>query len=253
MSRDIAAVLITVDRSPQRNYLSETLSNLERGGLNTSRRLHSLTLVDSGPGSMWAESQARGTIRTSGSRVGHRCANHNVAAALELGAATGCRWVLFLEDDIDVCAEFFDSVGAWIDGICADEQEWSPVYALGANYPQIDDIAANGGTVWRYPVDQFYGTQALVFDSNDVRSVADYLRAHCYDRAHDGTAYDLIIADWARQRGISHFVASCPSFIQHVGRTSSIRPRPHTHTFPSWPGREWSYLDRQTQDRRSTA
>lgn len=243
--RDIAAVLITVDRSPQQNYLGETLSNLERGGLNTSRRLHSLTLVDSGPGSMWAESRARGTMRTSGPRVGRRCANTNVAAALDIGAATACRWVLFLEDDIDVCADFFDSVGAWLDEAgCLGEY---PIYALGANYPQVDEAVAAGLSSWEYLVRQFYGTQALVIDSEYARSIADYLSAHCYDRTNDGTAYDLLMSDWALRHGFSHFLASCPSFVQHIGRSSSIRPRPRTHTFPSWPGRDWSYLNRRAQ------
>lgn len=52
--------------------------------------------------------------------------------------------------------------------------------------------------------------------------------------------YDLMIGDWCslRQRKIC---ASIPSFVQHIGIESALSARATCHTFPSWPGREWSY------------
>lgn len=242
--RDIAAVMVTVDRSPGANYLAETLTNLHRSDLARSidqGRLLRLELVSPDLG---FAADAIDDCYTGGASEGKCPANLNVASALRLGADTGAPWVLFLEDDIDVCADFFDSVGAWLDDHARDDRR---VYAFGANYGWIEEATAAGCTAANYPIGKFYGTQAFALRSEDALSLSAYLVAHCYDRTDDGTAYDLLMADWARQTWpeIGHFLASCPSFVDHIGRTSSIRPRPETHTFPSWPGREWSYLERR--------
>lgn len=250
MSRDIAAVMITVDRSPAPNYLAETLANLKRGGLLSSHRLARFVMVDSGPGCDFASSAAhalRGhpTPPYSGvvGSAGRVCANVNVANALRVGAGLA-PWVLFLEDDIDVCADFFDSVGAWLDDHAREDRR---LCAFGAAYGWVEEAMAEGRAAADYPITQFYGTQALALRSKDALSLSAYLVEHCYDRTDDGTAYDLLMADWAQRTWpeIRHFLASAPSFVEHVGRTSAIRPRPETHTFPSWPGREWSYLERR--------
>lgn len=249
--RDIAAVMVTVDRSPGVNYLAETLENLKRGGLLTSQRLAAFLVTDSGPGCGFALSVTDSALRghptppysgVTGGFEERVCANCNVARALRAGYESGAPWVLFLEDDIDVCADFFDSVGAWLDDHARDLRR---VYALGANYPWVEEATAAGCTAANYPIEQFYGTQAFALRSEDALSLSEYLVEHCYDREEDGTAYDLLMADWARQTWpeIGHFLASCPSFVDHIGRTSSIRPRSETHAFPSWPGRKWSYLE----------
>lgn len=253
IGRDIAAVMITVDRSPGQNYLAETLANLVRGGLLTSERLSHLVVADSGPGCAFSAAALeplavapvppwRGNILTlPGARY---CANENVARALHAGVHHGAPWVLFLEDDIDVCADFFDSVGAWLDDHARDDRR---IYVFGANYPEVSEATARGETSWDYRVNKFYGTQALALRSEDALSLSTYLVEHCYDRAEDGTAYDLLMADWSQQRWpeIHHFLASAPSFVEHIGRKSLIRPRPETHRFPSWPGREWRYEGRR--------
>lgn len=251
--RDIAAVMVTIDRSPGVNYLAETLANLGRDSWGD--RLVSFDLYDSGGPSCphWVRGTLPGTtlkVPTLVSRIGHLwpdrpvCPNRNVAGALRGGSEVDVPWVLFLEDDIDVCADFFDSVGAWLDDHAREDRR---LYAFGANYRWVEEAMAEGRAAADYPLGQFYGTQAIALRSEDAASLSAYLVEHCYDRTEDGTCYDLLMADWARQTWpeIRHFLASAPSLIQHIGRTSSIRPRAETHTFPSWPGREWSYLERR--------
>ena len=239
--RDITAAMVTIDRSPSDNYLSQTLHSLASSDLLKSPRLETLTIFDSCADS-WAESviQSDDQLR----RVGvftpcHRLnANLNVAEALRQSGERSNRWVLFLEDDIAVCASFFDSVGAWLDDYATDEHR---LYAFGAAYPQIDECVTKGLSSWEYPIGSFYGTQCFAIEAMDAMDLAAYLTSHCYDREFDGTAYDLLMCDWAVEYGEDHFLASCPSFVQHVGRSSIIRPRAQTHTFPSWPGVDWSY------------
>lgn len=244
MSGDIAAVMVTVDRSPRVNYLASTLTNLHRAGLAKSidcGRLRRLELVS--PDLNFA-ADAIDDCYTGGASIGRHPANLNVVSALRFGVGTGAPWTLFLEDDIDVCADFFDSVGTWLDDHARDDRR---VYAFGANYPEVAEAAARGETSWDYRINKFYGTQALALRSEDAADLATYLVEHCYDRTDDGTAYDLLMADWSRLRWpeIHHFLASAPSFVEHIGRESLIRPRPETHRFPSWPGREWRYEGRK--------
>jgi hypothetical protein len=241
--RDVTAVMVTVDRTPNKNYLMETLANLRGSGMSTSTRLKWFILVDSGPGNKWAKAGIRMLPHKCCYVEGtdeRRCANMNVAAALRAGARSRAKWVLFLEDDIDVCDNFFDSVGAWLDD---HERPTRMVYPLGAAYPQVDACQKDGRTSWEYPIGKFYGTQAVALRAEHADDCARYLEEHCYDRESDGTAYDLLISDWARDRwpNINYFLTPTPSMVQHIGRSSVIRPREHTHVFGSWPGRSWSY------------
>jgi hypothetical protein len=105
-------------------------------------------------------------------------ANLNVAEALrQSGERSNC-WVLFLEDDIAVCASFFDSVGAWLDDNATDEHR---LYAFGAAYPQIDECVAKGLGCWQYPIGSFYGTQCFAIEGTDAMDLAAYLASLCYD------------------------------------------------------------------------
>lgn len=235
--RGIAAVMVTVDRTPKPNYLAETLENLKRGGCRDSKHLLRIDLVS--PDLEWASRALPGQ-----NCMGRNPANLNVASALRFGADTGAPWTLFLEDDIDVCANFFDSAGAWLDDHARDDRR---AYFFGANFGEVGDLAAKGIHAWDYPIDLAYGTQAFAVRSEDAASLADYLEEHCYDLTPEGTRYDHLMRGWAKERWpeIDHFLASCPSFVQHTGRSSVIDPREVVHVFPSWPGREWSYVDRE--------
>ena len=51
--QEITVVMITVDRTPRKNYLLETLKNLERGDVWKSEHLHSFHLFDSGGSKNW--------------------------------------------------------------------------------------------------------------------------------------------------------------------------------------------------------
>ena len=239
-SRDIAAVMVTVDRSPQRNYLLTTLDNI-RKSRKSSARLHSLTLFDSHTG--FASRHAIGLdgdlrVVQSARRL---CGSMNVATALYMGAASSpdnVKWVLFLEDDIDVCADFFDGVGAWLDDYGDSEHL---VYPLAAGYRWVDAAVKSGESAHVYPVRQFYGTQAFVMRIDDALNLSSYIADDPYRKNDEGVSWDLMMHDWATKHGASHFLTPCPSFVQHIGRESTVNPRPKTHQFASWPGREWSY------------
>lgn len=243
MTHTIQPVMVTVDRSPGENYLGSTLARLDCSSIDALRDpLDELIIADSGV------SERISTIAHQvlddcwqGDLIQHRpavCANLNVALALEYGAETGADFVLFLEDDIDVIDDFFGSVSRWLE----DHITSVPViYPLGANYGEVEESFQRGETWWGYPVSKFYGTQAFLIRSRDVESCVKYIRDHCYDLHADGTGYDHLIRDWMISNGVMYMPTPAPSFVQHIGIHSAIKRRDKIHTFPSFPGREWSY------------
>jgi hypothetical protein len=99
-----------------------------------------------------------------------------------------------------------------------------------------------GKTCWKYSVDQFYGTIAVAMRAVTAARIAHYLiQRHRGPTKRDGSPYDLYIADWARENGIPYFLTPVPSFVQHTGTDSMIRPGSIFHTYDSWPGPEWVY------------
>lgn len=236
--KDIAIVMVTMDRSPRVNYLGETLDNLARSGVFRSPRLHSFTVADSRSGTFAADEISDHGIEAAVLLPAeHRTANRNVARALKAGAESGAPWVLFLEDDIDVCSNFLNGVGRWLDRNSVVE---SQVYSFGAAYDILVPMFARGEERWQYPAKDFYGTQAFAVRFGDARELSIWINHHADDVDRIG-AYDILMHGWAEYREISHFCASVPSFVQHIGRESIIAPRPTTHVFQSWPGRDWEY------------
>lgn len=264
---DITVVMITVDRSPKRNYLQDTISNLRWGGVFQSERLRSFTLVVGQPiqRGVVDDDPSRdydGVISDMGMRYSinaitadHRllpCENAGRALILgsKLASAHPQGWVLFLEDDIDCCADFLGSVGRWLDKYGTEFgnlfHNSSALYSFGCAYPQISYAS---GDIWQHRPFTFYGTQAIALRPNFAQALGAMISSNPKIEHHDPTEsnrllspaeYDLMISHCA---GFGHhsISASIPSFVQHIGMESSLSDRSPCHTFPSWPGREWSY------------
>lgn len=251
---DIAVVMVTVDRTPQRNFLGQTVRNLLRSGLRQG-----VLLCNSRQDDAWAKEILReinvshavledvdpegdNALLEQGywiidSPVGfNRSPNRNVAQALGYGGHSGKRWVLFLEDDIDVCDDFLTGVGQWLRDFAEDGRHL--IHALGANYK----FAKSGAAL--YPIEQFYGTQGVVMRSDYACSLADWLLSHEFDMNTQGAAYDILMHHWAKtlHPEVRYFLAASPALVQHIGTESIIAPRPDIHTFPSWPGPSWRYM-----------
>ena len=231
--KQFAVAMITLDRSPKSNYLGTTLSNLERAGVFASPLLESFTLVDSGSTS---KAFIHETIVSMSYRLhvksAKRWPTENAACALRLASGAGAPWVLFLEDDIDVCDRFLESTSDWL----ADFAYGYRIFPLGANYASLQARRDAGHHTWTYPLDLFYGTLAVAMKAETAASLAAYLDAHFTD-----SKYDLLMADWARKQGVEDFLTPVPSFVQHIGVESLIRPGSAPIIYPCFAGRTWSY------------
>lgn len=231
--------MMTIDRAPKRNFLAETVANLARAGVFTSPHLGSFSVVDSGSEDLQFIYDAFNDVdRGVYIATGQRLPTANAAFALRMAVrfAEPGAWVLFLEDDIDVCAEFLEGTAMWLDEHSANQR----VFPLGANYDFIDTAYRNGHTSWDYPIEAYYGTLAVAMRQDDAMTIARHLAGLAVGGQHPHS-YDLHMADWARVHGVTHFLTPVPSFIQHIGSESVIRPGSEFHTYSSWRGREWTY------------
>lgn len=215
---NIVTSLITIDRTlfGKENYLTTTIDNLGRSNFFTSKHHRGLRIFDS---------------------IGY-AANENAGRALlnsgELALERDAQWVLFLEDDLDFCADFLDGVSLYLSRFATEEYR---IISLACPYNQV----THSKNFWLYPIDAFFGTQCFAIRPHDAISLGSFLFSN--PTSHKPTEYDLMVYDWMRVEypHLRHHLASAPSFVQHIGRESICTDLAITHQSPSWPGREWSY------------
>jgi glycosyltransferase involved in cell wall biosynthesis len=99
--------------------------------------------------------------------------------------------------------------------------------------------------LWRYPIEYFYGAQALAFSTEDAQHLAEWLGTDPQYQGKRDRHHDLLLQDWGRELGLTHFAASVPCFVQHVGEESSLGNS--VFRFDSWPGHDWRYRGRRRQ------
>lgn len=242
-------VVKTINRVPTGgvNYLGKTIDNLARGGVFKSPHLHKFIIVDSGSEDVerFIKEEFYSRCQLIDSNINHRfmeygdnhtlhqCASRAIKLSSEDLEVT---WSMVIEDDIDVCSNFLESVVAWLSKYASDSHR---MYALGANYSQIAHSYARGQEFWKYPVSAFYGAQALVWSRSDADQLSSWLGD---DPHYDGVrnhGHDLLLQRWGQSLDISHFLATVPCFVQHIGERSGIGNK--FFTFP-FAGREWSYV-----------
>jgi hypothetical protein len=204
-------VIPTVNRS-QKNYLNNTIANLARSGVFHSPLLGYFAIFNDS------------TLDKGG-------CNENSLRCLKEAQKQNTEWTIFLEDDVDVINNFLESVDAWLN-LCYDENV--PLYSLSTNYVETrQSIIA-----WKYPIERFYGTQGYCIHKNRINSLIQSLETTTLVGLHD-----MRIKEWGICYGFKHFLASCPSFIQHLGDNSSIHEG-RFHTICSWPGTNYNFLNR---------
>jgi len=237
-----AYVMRTVDRTarpkPARNYLGDTLQSLDQGGFFAAAKLH---LVDSSP-SPWLRDSFNGHANVGGALYECHFAdrvytnNENALRALMIGLGTGADWIVHLEDDIAVCRDLPGSIDRWLTEYASEHYV---LYTFHTPYRQVQDRHAQGLATWPYPVQAFYGNQCWAIRRADAEDLATYLTTRIPTWT-TGQGFDLIIKEWANHAGESFFLASCPSFVQHIGRESALHLG-RFHENGSFPGTDWSY------------
>lgn len=242
-------VMLTCDRSPKPNYATLTLNSLSRStlpddsyltvcanGIKSSRITHLSLFQYLGYGS----DQTQNILYKNDLLP----VNQHVSAALRFAvnrATDDDSWIIFMEDDLIFCADFFNSVRRWLVRNARDDRR---LYSFGCPYRQANIYHSYNRECWRhYPVESFTNTQCFAVRSTDATLISDYLSSPFYLTKFQPHQYPLGIAHILSQSypSLGYFAASRPSFVQHVGVESSIRPDGPYFTFPSFPGEDWSY------------
>lgn len=230
----------TIDRGPKRNYLGETLSNLTRSGVFKSPNLGQMTLVDQSLDSaafMRSQKAEHLTVDNSASRTMHQ----NAQRCIELVGSGSAEWGLVIEDDIDTCDWFLESVADWLED---HEVEGPMMYVFGANYAQIRHAVKLGRTAWTYPCSAFYGALACAWRREVAKELAAWLGPDPGYINKDGgkirnRGHDLMLGRWGHAMKLKHFLASCPCFIQHIGLESGLDNK--KIQYAGFAGRDWRY------------
>lgn len=240
----VAVTMRTADRSPGPNYLRRTLDNARRAGLFTSPHLAAFDIVTSHtptPAMDRALSLAPSHVTVSRSArtlTPNECATE----AHQVADRHAADYVLFLEDDLDFCNDFLGSVTHWLHDFAEPQY---PLYVFG-------HVKGGGKTTpgaRPYPVRGFYGTQCYAVPRHRHGQLVEWLSSnpHYENRALGGRAvprcHDLRLHNWAQDLGCPNFLASTPSFVDHIGEVSGMGCKPVR--FVSWPGRDWSYQGRK--------
>lgn len=230
------------------NYVRATLESFVRSHVFESPVLHSFHICDSGSNDPKFFTEEILTPLAGQPFELHRPSrlltpNENAGATLKIAAEAGAPWVLFCEDDLDVCDYFLDSVWAWL---CKHAHVKRRLYTFGSNNSdnrgsQINDVSIDG----------FFGTTCYAVRREDAASMAAYIGEKplytggrfYHEKPGVPVAHDLHFHEWAKHTypEIGHFAASVPSFVQHMGNASALSGRSHTITYASWPGRNWRF------------
>lgn len=175
-----------------------------------------------------------GEVTVVSHKPGERTASENFAEAMRVGASSGKEWVLFLEDDIEVCEDFIDGVIDWLMNHATDDRR---VYSFSVPHQAMNACRT---AAWDCPIEYFCCTQAFALRAEDAASLHFWMKAHPTFTGPDGNtstgAYDLSMREWAKATwpDIDHFLASNPSLVQHVGDASVLTPGRELVTMPTY-------------------
>lgn len=268
MTPKYCIVIGTLNRTPQKNYLGETLQALRRSGLWDSPVPFRMDIVDSGSHEAheYLREQVNPNVPTGltshqllmhtvpayeldeqqqpqfalvDKTHGHvrRSRNGNALECLRIGIASGAPWILFIEDDVDVCKDILGSIDRWLARHARRDRH---LYTFATPYKMVCQAYEQGHTQWDFPVKGFYGNQALAFTRRDAISAHDYItkRLKTWDT---GQGFDLLLKEWAFNTFKSEFfLSSVPSFVQHMGQESSLHFG-RFHQVSGFAGHDWSY------------
>ena len=151
----IAVVIITVDRVPGNNYLSNTLESLRASGACDDTRF-SIDIYHSGAERSNLDisliKNCNATLHLYETKTHTNLSSYN---ALNIAVNRNPEYVVFLEDDIDVCSDFPDFICSQI-----DLNPTAPIIDFISYYDEIRDAYFSG--------ERFLDMNAMSFTAHSV-------------------------------------------------------------------------------------
>lgn len=136
----------------------------------------------------------------------HRDSQYNYSVALRQ-TVDG----LIIEDDVRLCRKF----SQYLEKVKSDIP--TPRYALALYSCYQWTQIPNGLTIAKYPIDMFYGTQAMLYDIETARGFGEYLAQNIGKEP-----YDLALKTYIKEIDPEVILyASKLSLVQHIGDVST--------------------------------
>jgi len=226
-------VCTTVDRFPKPNYIDRTLESLERSGFFDSDLRPALVLTNSNPARGEYLEKFRRLPRTTVTDPGTAAGlSVNAGSAIVAAARTGADYIIIIEDDIIFCNRWIESIDAWLRSHASAEHR---LFSFFTPYREVTNAMNQGRDSWKYPLQAYYGAQCWGVRGGDGRSIGEFIRT-CPGN------YDVALQHWVKRAypQVSHHLASCPSFVQHIGLISALGSG-NPPVIDDFPGERWSY------------
>lgn len=229
----------TADRSPKKNYLGRTVRALLEQGYEPH-------IYPTDADMRWLNVELEGFPQLSVHPPWYRSTpNENGIRQVSLLDTVVADWLLMLEDDIEVCADFIGSVSRWL----TDHADPAiHVYRLHA-LPQTP-LKRIGPAAALAPLREMRGSQAVALRAEDARLFAAWATAHPKDwrpksapfQQWPDRGFDKLIGYWALQQWPDQpdGLVSLPMLVNHLGRESML----HTHGLRNdahFAGASWRY------------
>ena len=219
---DYQIVMRTVDRGTT-NYLTNTIASLADQGV-PPERIH---LFPTAP-----------NIRYISPRTLRRCTLHaparqyrateNMGVAL-LGAPQ-CAWVIHLEDDVRLCADFVGSASRWLDAHATEAHRLFTFFAPDARLIRPSIVLRR--PTFQFPIEKWASAVAVAMRGADAGPCGRWILdaaptwrvGPSYPPWANHRGSDKMLAAWQAQAypDVREALGSCPCFVQHLGKVSSL-------------------------------
>ena len=177
--------------------------------------------------------------------------NENWLRSIEYAKEVNCEYIISLEDDLLFCKKWIESVDKFLEKYRHLLNNRSKMFTFYSSYKEVENKTNEKAEYWKEPYSKFYGTQCILFTKENALKCADHIKKGINDiknypfkfrKAENAfglieQCIDLWMQEWGQNTYPDHhFIASCPAFVQHMGRKEGRRL--HQSHFL---GEEWSY------------
>jgi len=160
-------------------------------------------------------------------------------------ASTDAEFVIMLEDDVEFCASFMESIDLWMSrNFKPEKHKMVPIVAFFTPRKGVMGAFRAGHNIWKYTVAKFYGRQCILVPREFCDEIAEWFIANFRGRSG---GHDLVLKNWMIHKfpNRPYLYSSVPCFVQHIGKKSSFIDRKKTTLKPvsfSFQGETWSYI-----------
>lgn len=142
----------------------------------------------------------------------------NFSRSLRYGAAQAKRYVILMEDDVELVPHFMDTLNKFV-GKYNKEYLWS----MHAAYKEIAKEAKKGKDMFKLSAGKFYGNLCIILKVEYALELADWIDVYRIKKKAR-KCVDLQVGKWLRvmHKDNPYVCCMCPCKVQHIGDESCI-------------------------------